>query len=65
MGYDSGRSEADAEYYCGADFEEVLNKYSDYIKNETLALNIIPKELQAEEISVNGIKVFVEIEKNN
>jgi len=52
-------------YYCGADFEEVVNKYSDYIKNETLALNIVQKELQSEEISVNGIKVFVAIEKNN
>ena len=49
-------------YYNG-EFDEVVNMFNEYIKNETLALNIIKKEIDTNEISVNGIKVFVEIEK--
>ena len=52
-------------YYSSDEFNVVIDKFSDYIKNETLAINLEKKELQAEEINVNGIKVYVEIEKIN
>ena len=50
-------------YYNGKEFEKVISKYGEYIKNETLTVNIIEKDLNINEISVNGIPVFVEIEK--
>ena len=50
-------------YYSGNEFRDVINMYSDYIKKETLAIEILEKELVSDEISVNGIKVYVEIEK--
>jgi len=50
-------------YYNSEEFEQVIENYSEYIKNETLALEITKKEISNEEISVNGIKVMVEIEK--
>ena len=50
-------------YYSSEEFKTVVDKYADYIKNETLALNIVEKELDVNEMSVNGIKVYVEIEK--
>jgi len=50
-------------YYSGDEIKEVIEKYSDYIKNETLGIDITEKELTEEEINVNGIKVFVNIEK--
>ncbi|MBE6156512.1 MAG: isoleucine--tRNA ligase [Firmicutes bacterium] len=52
-------------YYYGNAFKEVIGMYSDYIKNETLALEITEKEIDTNELSVNGIKVFVEIDKVN
>ena len=51
-------------YYYSKELNEVINKFSDYIKKETLALNILEKENCQSEISVNGIKVLVDIEKN-
>jgi len=50
-------------YYNGEEFSEVINNYSDYIKNETLAVNIESKELTEEKINVNGIEMYVTIEK--
>ena len=50
-------------YYNSEEFKQVIENYSEYIKNETLALEITKKEISNEEISVNGIKVMVEIEK--
>ncbi len=50
-------------YYNSKDFEPIMNEFSDYIKHETLAVDITPKDLDKEEINVNGIKVLVTIEK--
>lgn len=50
-------------YYNSNEFENVINRYEEYIKNETLAKSITKKDLTEEEINVNGIKVFVEIKK--
>ena len=52
-------------YYSSNEFKNVIDKFSEYIKNETLALDIKEVEIDSEEISVNGIKVFVKIEKIN
>jgi len=52
-------------YYNSNELKNVIDKFSDYIKNETLAINILEKDITSNELSVNGIKVFVEIEKNN
>ncbi len=49
-------------YYDG-EFDEVINKYQDYIKNETLAVKIVKENKNGEEINVNGINVLVNIEK--
>jgi len=50
-------------YYNSDEFTKVVDKFSDYIKNETLAIDIVNKELDSEEISVNGINVKVYIER--
>ena len=50
-------------YYNSKEFESIMNEFSDYIKHETLAVDIISKDLDNEEINVNGIKVLVKIEK--
>lgn len=50
-------------YYNSKDFEPIMNEFSDYIKHETLAVDILEKDLDKEEINVNGIKVLVTIEK--
>ena len=50
-------------YYSGDEFTKVIDKFSDYIKNETLALDIINKDLDEEELLVNGINVKVSIER--
>jgi len=52
-------------YYSSDEFKVVIDKFSEYIKNETLAVDIINKEINTNEITVNGINLFVEIEKNN
>ena len=42
-------------YYSGDDkVNEAINKFNDFIKNETLALNIINKENNGEEYDLNG-----------
>ena len=50
-------------YYNSAEMKKVIGKFEDYIKNETLAINIEEKENLQNNISVNGIDVLVEIEK--
>ncbi len=50
-------------YYDSEEFSRVIAKFSEYIQNETLAKEIIPKHLDQEEVNVNGIKVLVEITK--
>ena len=50
-------------YYQGEEFSEVINNYCEYIKNETLAVNILETELNEELINVNGIEVYVKVEK--
>ena len=50
-------------YYQGKEFSEVINNYCEYIKNETLAVNILETELNEELINVNGIEVYVKVEK--
>ena len=52
-------------YYSGLDFSKVLEDYSDYIKKETLAINITEASDLTEELDINGLKVLVKIEKNN
>ena len=51
-------------YYDSEEFVKVIEEFNDYIKNETLATEIISKPVDGEEINVNGIKVRLEIKKN-
>ena len=50
-------------YYNSSEFKGVIDKFSDYIKNETLAVNIEEKDNLSNTINVNGIDVLVDIEK--
>ncbi len=50
-------------YYDSELFTKIINEFSDYIKNETLAINIINKKLDTEEVNINGINVKVDVEK--
>ena len=50
-------------YYNSEEFSKVIDKFEDYIKNETLAIEIVKKDIDTNEMNVNGINVFVEIEK--
>ena len=50
-------------YYNSLEFKDIIEAFSNYIKNETLAKEIIFKDIADEEINVNGIKVIVTIEK--
>lgn len=63
------RKEADFEvenrinlYYDG-DLDDVLSKYSDYIKKETLSLDIIKTTLDTEEVDINGRNIKFKVEK--
>ncbi len=51
-------------YYDSEEFVKVIEEFNDYIKNETLATEIISNPVDGEEINVNGIKVRLEIKKN-
>ena len=51
-------------YYKSDEFKSVLSKFEDYIKGETLAINIEEKDNLDSEINVNGIDVSVLIEQN-
>ncbi len=50
-------------YYQGDEFKEVVEKFGEYIQNETLATSIEESNKSTEEINVNGIKVLVSIAK--
>ncbi len=51
-------------YNCDdKDFLLMIQKFMDYIKNETLALEILKEDVSGEEINVNGITVNVSIRK--
>ena len=53
-------------YYQGnEDFEKTLNKYVDYIKNETLSIEIVSKEGLTNKFDLNGLEVYLDVEKNN
>ena len=44
-------------------FEEVLNDFRDYIMKETLSLDIIKKDNLSNEVELNDIKVFIDVER--
>ena len=63
------RKEADFEvenrinlYYDG-DLDDVLSKFTDYIKKETLSLDIIKTTLDSEEVDINGRNIKFKVEK--
>jgi isoleucyl-tRNA synthetase len=49
-------------YDANEEFEVVLEKYLDYIKNETLAVNITKKSI-LEKLDLNDLEVGIEIER--
>ena len=50
-------------YYDGnQEFEKVLKEFNDYIKNDTLTINIIKKDI-ANKVDLNGLEVGIELEK--
>ena len=50
-------------YDSDNDFEEVLKDYEDYIKRETLALNVIKKDNLVNKYNINNIVIFLDVEK--
>ena len=51
-------------YYDSDDyFEGVLKDYEDYIKKETLALDVIKKDNLVNKYNINDIVVFLDVEK--
>ncbi len=51
-------------YYDG-DFSKVINDYNEYIKNETLAIDIKQDNLDEDITNINGIDVKIKLEKVN
>ena len=52
-------------YYDGDHkIDDTINKYSDYIKNETLATDIIKKANVSEKYDMNGIETELSVSKN-
>ena len=49
-------------YYDG-DLDDVLSKFTDYIKKETLSLDIIKTNLDTENYDINGREVKLKVEK--
>ncbi|MBD9105480.1 isoleucine--tRNA ligase [bacterium] len=45
------------------DFENAISNYIEIIKKETLALDIIKKELDTEEVNLNGVNVKFDVER--
>ena len=53
-------------YYQGdEDFVKALNKYMDYIKSETLAVEVKELEELTDKFDLNGHEVYLDVEKNN
>ena len=51
-------------YYNSEDyFEEVLKDYGDYIKDETLALEIIKDSSLTNKYNINDVKVYLDVER--
>ena len=51
-------------YYSGdIDIDHMLNSYKDYVQNETLAEEIIKKELESIDYDLNGHNVKIKIER--
>lgn len=50
-------------YEENEELDKILNKFEEYIKGETLAINITKKENLTEELKINNIIVLVDIEK--
>ena len=50
-------------YDSDNDFEEVLKDYEDYIKRETLALEVIKKDNLVNKYNINNIVIFLDVEK--
>ena len=48
-----------------ANFNKAIEEYADYIKNETLAKEIIEQENITDKFDINGEEVFIKIEKVN
>ena len=49
-------------FYSG-DIKEVINKFNDYIKNETLSIDIIEDDLKGTVYDLNGIEVKLDVER--
>ena len=49
-------------YDSNEEFEEVLKEFNEYIKNDTLAINILKKDI-LEKTDLNGIEVGLELER--
>ena len=49
-------------YYDG-DLDDVLSKFTDYIKKETLSLDIIKTTLDSESYDINGREVKLKVER--
>ena len=49
-------------YYDG-DIESIISKFTDYIKKETLSVDIVKKEDLSENFNLNGIDVKLDVEK--
>ena len=49
-------------YYDG-DIESIISEFTDYIKKETLSVNIVKKEDLSENFNLNGIDVKLDVEK--
>ena len=51
-------------YYDG-DLDDVLSKFTDYIKKETLSLDVIKSTLDTESYDINGREVKFKVERKN
>ena len=53
-------------YYNGDSYiDEIINEYFDYIKDETLSLDITKKDKIANIININDKQIYIDIEKSN
>ena len=50
-------------YNGNSSFESVINKFGDYIKEETLAIEIIKKTDLTTTVKINDLDVYLDIEK--
>ena len=49
-------------YYDG-DIESIISEFTDYIKKETLSVDIVKKEDLSENFNLNGIDVKLDVER--